>query len=135
MVKLAIGILGIVASGILYRMGGSGNYPRQMRVIGCPTVLIALLWALFGFHWVYLLTFGLSIGAISTYWDWLFGYDNFYAHGLGCGLAAAPLLYANVPVWIFLIRLIVCTVGMGVWSKLVKRDVPQEVGRGIFYII
>lgn len=131
-------LLGAVLSAILYRMGGSDKWNTKWRDIGCPLVLLGLVIALFGFKmafwWVYAITFSLSWGALTTYWDWLFGYDNFYAHGFGCGLAALLLCFV-IPWWIVLIRLTICIVGMGLWSKLIKRDVPQECGRGVLFIL
>jgi hypothetical protein len=82
-----------------------------------------------------LLTFGLSFAALTTYWDWLFGYDNFYFNGFMCGLAAIPLLWAGVSVGNLAIRLITSTLGMGLWSKWVGSDVQEEFGRGVLFII
>jgi hypothetical protein len=77
----------------------------------------------------------LSGGALSTYWDWAFGgKDNYYAHGFGCGLAGFALV-TFVPWWILTIRLIICTLGMGLWSKWVDQDWLEEGGRGVFFIL
>jgi hypothetical protein len=78
---------------------------------------------------------GLSIGAISTYWDFIHDEDNFYIHGLFIGVAAIPLLWCGVPWWIVYLRMLICSIGMGLWSKFIKRDVPQEIGRGILFIL
>jgi len=128
-------------SSILYRAGGSGNYPRQLRVVGCPFILMGLVLLTIPIQLtivnlsLLILTLGLSIGAISTYWDWLFGYDNFFAHGLGCSLATIPLYWVGVPWWILLIHGVICTLGMGLWSKLIGNDVLEECGRGVLFIL
>ena len=133
-------ILAAAISGICYRLGGQGKpYNGKVRDWGCPLVFLGLIFLLFGFKiefWrEYLSTFILSWFALSTYWDWLFGYDSYWMHGLGCGLAGIPLIWADVPLWIILARLTLCTIGMGLWSKFIKRDVPQECGRGGIFII
>ena len=137
MVILIIGLS--IVSGILYRLGGWEKRNKLFRRLGCPLVLLVIILSLFGlklgFWWAYLLTFGLSFGALTTYWDWLFGYDNYWFSGFMCGLAGIPLLWAGVPLYIILIRLIICTVGMGLWSKYTKNDVVEEIGRGVFFII
>jgi len=76
------------------------------------------------------LSLGLSIGAISTYWDFLFNdNDNFYMHGLMLGLASLPLL-VTIHWWGILARCLVMTVGMGLWSKKIDNDIMEEFGRG-----
>jgi hypothetical protein len=119
-------------------MGGAKGYDTKYRDVGCPLVLLGLVIALFGFKigyiWAYLVTFGLSWGALTTYFDWLFGYDNFFMHGLACGIAAFPLCMV-IPWWIVLIRTIICMVGMGLWSKFWGNDVIEELGRGAFFIV
>ena len=132
----------IALSGICYRLGGEGKKGDKLdflrdtltRDLGCPALAILILSLFFGWHGSYFLFFGLSWLALTTYWDWLFGYDNFYMHGFGCGVAGFALIN-SIPFWVIITRLIICTLGMGLWSKYVKTDVPQERGRGIFFII
>lgn len=136
-------ILAAAISGTFYRLGGAGkkgtclDFARQSKVrdVGCSLVLLCLVGLLTSFKWPMLLTFGLSWAALSTYWDSVFGYDNFYMHGLGCGLAAIPLYWCGLAWWIIAIRIVICTIGMGVWSKHVDNDVLEEVGRGVFFIL
>ena len=128
-------ILACVASGVLYRMGGKGKpFNTKHRDLGCPTVLLLLTWLLFGFSWWFFLAFGLAFADLTTYWDFLFGYDNYYAHGFFCGLAGLPLMVV-VPWPILVARLIICTVGMGLWSKAIKNAVLEETGRGVLFIL
>jgi hypothetical protein len=123
-----------IASGILYRMGGSGNYSRLCRVLGCPALFIVSYLLISGVKacpwWSLLLTFGLSAGAISAYW----GLDEkkwgYWAHGLGLGIAALPIAIATGDYLSFSLRLAFITAGICVWSQLTKWDVLEETGRG-----
>jgi predicted membrane-bound dolichyl-phosphate-mannose-protein mannosyltransferase len=115
-------------------MGGAHGYNTKYRDLGCPAVLTGLLWYLFGWHWIYILTFGLSFASLTTYWDWLFKKDNFYMHGFAIGVAVLPLM-VTIPLWIILVRCLVTTVGMGLWSKWIGNDVVEEVGRGVLFIL
>lgn len=103
---------------------------------------LVFLLALFSFwrpssllDWAMLLPYyGLSGGALSTYWDWLFGEDSYYLHSFGCGLAGFCLI-TFVPWWILTLRLIICTVGMGYFSKIINSDELEEEIRGVFFIL
>lgn len=135
-------LIACILSGILYRCGGKGKpYNTKYRDLGCPFVLIALV-LLTNNHtinitgWVMLgLSFGLSFATLTTYWDWLFKEDNFYAHGFAIGLAGIPLIWCGVPLWIILTRIVICSLGMGLWSKWIGNDVAEETGRGVLFII
>jgi len=142
---LIILILSII-SGACYRLGGAAKKGNSLdfarntktRDAGCPLVLLAVVWALWGFQghnwWVYVITFGLSWSTLTTYWDFVYGYDNYYVHGLMCGLAALPLCLI-IPPWIIVLRIAICTFGMGIWSERVNDDVIEEVGRGVLFIL
>jgi len=98
-VKAPVIAIGAVIGGILYRMGGSGNYPRQVRIIGVSALSVLILAIL---KWeiglwlclAYFVSFGICIGALSTYWDFLFkDVDNFYMHGFMIGLSYIALAW------------------------------------------
>ncbi len=136
---ILITLIAACISAWLYRAGGQGKpYNTKFRDLGCPLVLIVATIALFGIKlgswWLYLIAFGLSFGFTTTYWDWLFGYDNFWFHGFALGLAGIPLIWCGVPWWVIGARLVICTVGMGLWSKLIGWDVAEEAGRGFLFI-
>lgn len=144
-------LLACVLSAILYRCGGMSKDPSanpkwipvwmrhgKARDVGCSLVFIGLSMLLFGVNsswWGYLLAFGASWGALTTYWDWITGKDNFYLHGLGCGLAGLFLLMCGIPWYILVGRLIICSLGMGIWSASTGNDVKEEMRRGVFFII
>lgn len=140
-----------VLSAILYRAGGMSKDKEAMpkwipvwmrksvvRDIGCTLVLLALAILGWGFSkdwWLYIVFIAFSWAMLSSYWDEIFGYDNFYAHGFGCGLAGLVLIPTGVPWAVLLIRLIICTLGMGIWSANTDIDYEEEMGRGVFYIL
>jgi hypothetical protein len=143
-------LISVAICGILYRAGGMGKedtaeprwIPKWLRKSWvrdwlCPLVVLIALWLLVGFKlsywWIYAIFWGLSGGALSTYFDFT-GSDNFYLHGLGCGLAGLPLCMV-IPWWVVSIRAILCMVGMGLWSKWVSKDWLEEIGRGVLFIL
>jgi hypothetical protein len=146
-------VLACIVSAILYRAGGMGKeataepkwIPIWLRKSWVrdwllPGVLLSSLFSLLGpFSFLslgmVLLFYILSGAALSTYWDFLFGYDNYWVHGFFCGLAGVPLIWAGIPWPLIVGRLIICTVGMGLWSKLVGKDYVEEMGRGVFFIL
>jgi hypothetical protein len=149
---ILIVLIACVISAIFYRAGGMSTEPTSkptwipmalrhswVRDWLCPGVLMTLVISIFGFHldfwWCYLIFYGLSGAALSTYYDFLFGYDNYYIHGLGCSLATIPLLWCGLSWWILLIHIIVCTFGMGWISKKSNVDYIEEFGRGAFFIL
>ena len=123
-------ILFSVACGVLGRMGGSGKYSRLTRVIGVP-FLCTLLAYILGCHnyLMLLLSMGLMVAAISTYWDFLFGYDNFWFHGFMLGIATLPIAY-DTGHWLGFVALVaIRTIFIGLWCKFVGWDVAEEFGR------
>ena len=124
-----------VLAGISYRMGGSGRYSRLWRILGVP-VLSTLALLIIGCRNPILLIihFGLLSGAISTYFDFLFNdVDNFFMHGLVCGLAALPLV-GIYPWWLIVARAAILGAAMGLWCKVWSWAVAEEVGRGAFIV-
>lgn len=129
---IVITVAATVVSAMLYRLGGMAGSNTKVRDFGCPTV--ALGWMLLCFQpvawWVHFISFGLMFGALTTYWDDLFGYDNYYMHGGMVALAYLP--YAIVTgVWLwFIVRVIVVALFMGIWCDIFKKDWVEEGGRG-----
>lgn len=124
-----------VAAGVLNRMGGSANYHKIFRRLGVPLCIAAqlLVWG-YPLQVMPLVTLFLSIGlmfaALGTYYDPIFGYDNYYAHALGVALACFPMSIGESHYIGFAIRAIICCVAVGLWSKLETNDVREEFGRG-----
>jgi hypothetical protein len=136
---MIVTFIAAILSGIFYRMGGSGNYSRLWRVLGCPLLFLCAYLTLCGLNWgiwwAYVLTYGLSCGAISAYWgqdEKPFGY---WAHGLGLSLACLPLAIATGYWGAFGIHALLLTSGICFWSEYTSWDILEEVGRGIIYIL
>ena len=138
--KIGIVIVLSIISAILYRLGGQGKpFNTRYRDVGCSLVTLVALWLLLGFilsyWWAYLLTFGLSWGALSAYW----GLDEkrwgYWAHGLGLSLAILPIVFVTGH-WIgFILRTIILTGFITIWSELVSKDKIEERGRGFAIIV
>lgn len=138
--KSLLVLLSSVIAGILYRMGGSGNFPRQARMIGIPLLSIGLLWALAGWNWWLLLCIPLMIGAISTYWkekDTDATFINYLFHGLGIAVAMLPYCIATHHYIGFIIRGLFLPLAVAFWATKMNRRilcweaaVVSEFGRG-----
>lgn len=132
-------IIGIVLlsviSGIIGRMGGAGKpYKSWIRDWLCPLQTILALWILTGIDikhwWLYLIVYGLMGGALSTYWDSVFKFDNLWISGFAVGLTLLPL---RVDFVLVITRAIVLAVIWGCLNKylpkkvlLWRRDVVEE---------
>ena len=133
-------------SACLYRMGGCGpadlqsewgwvptfirDFPKK-RDVGCGVCML-IASAIVGITapwWIWVICFGLSWGALSTYWDWINGEDNFYLHGLGIGMAFAPFMFFGEPVALG-IRIGILSLVIGIWSEAVGNATKEELGRG-----
>jgi hypothetical protein len=143
-----IWVIGLsILSGICYRLGGSakkGNWldfarNSKTRDVGCSLLSLGLFIGQKGvnlsFWWLYAIAFGASWGFLTTYWDFITGEDNFYLHGLFCGLAFIPLHWVGLSWWVIGIRAIACAVLMGIWSALIGWDIAEEFGRGFILTI
>ena len=112
-------------SAYLYRLGGKESYNTKFRDLGVPVVATIALWLLGVKSWLLILHFGLLFAALTTYYDSIFGKDNFYAHGAGIGLAVIPLLWCNVR-YAIIGRVILLALSFGLINKYVNN--------GLFHI-
>lgn len=144
-------LLSLIA-GFLYRVGGMSKeeahkaFPflpnwfinTNTRDIGVP--LLTGVWlALHGVAWWRILVgCGLMIPTLKTYWDGLFGFDNFYFSGFMTGFA---LMITSVHWWGWMFRALLVGV---VWELLnilthkykMKHSVwIEEIGRGVAVIL
>jgi hypothetical protein len=82
---------------------------------------------IFGLHWL----------MFSTYFDWIFGFDNLFFSGFMVGLALTPILFMNVDLWpIVALRTGILTAVWGLLNKYLpqrvfiwRRDVFEEFSR------
>ena len=127
----------VILCAVLYRLGGIGNpFKSWMRDWLIPVILY-VYFLFFNHHnwWFILPAIVLTGGALTTYWDNVFGYDNFYFHGWMIGLGAFPLFWMDVHWWLILIRAILLTLmGLLNWWVIKKQikyaDWVEELSRG-----
>jgi len=141
-------ILLSVVAGCFYRMGGCGpadlqaewgwvpapirNFPKKRDVLSnIVTLFAAGVAGVSGPWWAWILAFGLIWASLSTYWDEIFGYDNFFAHGFMIALSMLPLAFFGDPLSLG-IRCVILAVLMGVWSYVLGNATLEELGRGFF---
>lgn len=74
-------------------------------------------------------------GALTTYWDNLFGFDNLWFAGFMCGVASFPLVFYGVNPWGIVLRAIVLAVLWGGWCAWQSVDYIEEFGRGAFLVL
>ena len=125
-------------SATLYRLGGMKGFNTKARDLGCPT--IAFIWMLlYGGSfpwWIHFIAFGLLFASLTTYYDSIFGYDNFWMHGFVIGLAYFPYAIISGLWWLLIARALILAVFMGGLNYVVnKLHVPfsdwiEELGRG-----
>jgi hypothetical protein len=139
--------LATIISALLYRLGGLGAdgkvrfpfipkwmFDTKVRDAGCSLVATAWMYQYYPVHiqdwYIYAISFFLMWGALTTYWDKLFGYDNFWAHGFAIAFAFLPYaIYTGE--WIgFIVRCAALTVLCGGISKFSGNDDVEELGRG-----
>ena len=134
-------LVATVLSAILYRLGGQGKEGNWLDILrntktrdwGCPLVclIVVLLFGIKASWWIHTIAFvGMWMG-LTTYWDKIFGYDNFYFHGIGVAL---PYLIYGVVVGVnpfgLMIRIAVVALFMGIWCREFSNADIEEYGRG-----
>jgi len=133
-----IWLLASCLCGILYRLGGIGKpFRTWMRDWIIPLVAYGYLLTLWHpvslIGWLMLIpAIALTGGALTTYWDELFGYDNFWFHGFMIGLASFPFIWSGLHWWAVLTRAVLLAVLIGGWSAIFGNDWVEECGRGVF---
>jgi hypothetical protein len=141
--SILIVVLGTALCAALYRFGGAGKKQdgwdwlrfNLARDWGCALVVIGMLLLLgvqVAWYWHVLAFLGMW-GALSTYLDDIFGYDNFFAHGLLIGLACLPYAIGmgGGDWWLTMsIRAGFMGVFMGLWCAVFSNDIVEECGRG-----
>lgn len=137
MIYLLVILLSVV-SAVIGRAGGLDKQTehwiplwmrqRWIRIWGCPAcALLPLIWI----HpsWWFVAVYGMLAAAVSTYWDELFGYDNFWFSGFMCGVAAAPLAFCGFGWAMIAARSFFLAVFWGAWCAIFSNDFVEEYGR------
>lgn len=126
-------ILASIISSCAYRMGGASGYSTYYRDVGCSLLSVLMLGYIIAWHWILILVFGLTWGALSTYFKkkgtdakWF----NWILVGLALSLATLPIIivYGH---WVgFFLRTIVLSLSIMSWSETNDNAVLEECGRG-----
>lgn len=142
MVKIIIVLVCSILGAILYRLGGT-SAGTKWRDIGVSVVLLAtclilgLKTSFLATLGAYLLTFGLSWAALTTYWKKK-GTDakwyNWVLTGLGYSLAVLPIAILTHHYIGFGIRTIALILTTTLWSEFIGQDWLEEGGRGFLFI-
>lgn len=114
---------------VKYRIGQRWMWQSWVRDwLIAPLCALIAFWL--GVHsWWLLLCILATGGAISAYWDRLFGFDNFWFHGFVIGLAAFPIVLTTGHWWLFILRTLILAIWMGGWSAIFKNPHIEEAGR------
>jgi hypothetical protein len=96
--------------------------------------LLPIFWLLICYpkmSWfIYLIALGGTWGMLTTYWDSLFGFDNFWFHGFAIGAVYFIFIFFG-GLWLgLIIRSIVLAILMGGISTLSGNVDTEELGRG-----
>lgn len=152
MIWIVTGVMTIL-SAFLYRLGGMSKAQAmadmpwlplalvhgKARDVGCAALVTGWV-ALFqpaAAWYIYLISFAITLAALTTYYDFINGDDNYYLHGVGIAAGLLPFIiygvatgtaYINI-LW-FGVRIIALGGFMGLWCKVFSNDYVEEYGRG-----
>lgn len=147
--KISSWLLVCAISSVLYRAGGMSkdattkpkwipvwlrrSWVRDWLCPACVSlVLLSFWWPSSFLSWGLLLLSYILCGlALSTYYDTIFGFDNYWFHGFMIGLAAFPLFWGGIAWYAIMGRAILLGALVGGWSTLIKVDWIEEIGRGL----
>lgn len=133
-------VLSLVCA-ITYRLGGIGKpFKTWMRDWVIPVLIYTYFLIIHHptqwYGWLmWIPCIVLTGGALTTYWDELFGFDNFWFSGFIVAMGAFPLYWAGVSWYSIVIRMVVLAVLWGGWSAWIGQDWLEEGGRGFFISI
>lgn len=139
MSRLILMIVCVIFSSILYRAGGMSKEQKYwipvwarhswVRDWLCPFFCLLPLFIQHP-HWVFILSYGLMGASFSTYWDWLFKFDNYWFSGFMVGVSLVPLVFIGFVWWVILLKAVLIGIAWGGWCAIFKNDHVEEHGRG-----
>jgi len=131
-------LLLVVASAVLYRMGGADGYNTKFRDFGCPLSAVASAWLIGLQHWSLVISFGLLFGAMTTYWKRK-GEDarwyNWLMTGFMYAMAFIPTVWFLSRFEAFVYFAAFLSIATMIWSEMASDVVWEECGRGSILII
>ena len=129
-----------VLSAVFYRMGGSDKFNPKWRDWGCALLTLVTLYV--QGHQVniiiYLVSFLLLWGALSTYWKFKAidcKWYHWFIHGLGIGLSMFPVIFIGYNCNLIILRAITLGLTMMLWSEMNNNVFWEETGRGALIIL
>lgn len=135
---IVLEIILIVASAVLYRMGGADGYNTKFRDFGCPLAAIASALIVGLRHWSLFICFWFLFGAMTTYWKrkgedarWF----NWLMTGFMYAMAFLPAVWFLGRWEAFIYFTAVLSVATMVWSEMMDDVVWEECGRGAILIL
>lgn len=141
---MVITIILSILAGVLYRLGGIGKpFNTKVRDLGVPLigVLNAVYLGVNAPWWAFLMFFGLSFSAMTTYHKWAsvrfyqssndVKFLSWLLTGLTYGLAGLPLAFGDWPAALW--RLAFLFIIIPVWSEYFRNVWVEEGGRGFFF--
>ena len=135
---IVLEIILIVASAVLYRMGGADGYNTKFRDFGCPLAAIASALIVGIRHWSPFICFWFLFGAMTTYWKRK-GEDARWFNWLMTGFMYAMAFLPAVGFlgrWeAFIYFTAVLSIATMVWSEMMDDVVWEECGRGAILIL
>lgn len=139
-IKVIAAIVLSFVSAILYRMGGKGApYNTKYRDFGTPLCALVILglWGPYPAWWVWIVTFGLMFGVMTTYFK--FGgqadvkWYNWLITGFMYGLSAIVIAITK-GCWVgFGIRTVLLALAIMFWSEKIDEVNWEEGGRGFMF--
>jgi hypothetical protein len=148
--KILFTLLIAAVGAVLYRLGGAAKTGKwydflcqtKTRDFGVPLCCLGALWIWDGFvlssWWGYLLSFGATFGAMTTYWKKK-GTDakwwNWMLVGLGISLGFLPYAVSSSDWLGFLLRSGVLTLTITISSTLIGNAVVEELVRGFLAVV
>lgn len=136
---IILSIVCAILSSCCYRAGGLDQntkywIPKFLRHSWvrdwiCPFFCLLPLFILHP-SWIFIPVYGLMGACFTTYWDKLFGFDNFWFSGFVLGLCLIPLAFAGFAWYILLAKAFFIAISWGVLCASTGNDHVEEHGRG-----
>ena len=83
-----------------------------------------------GMLYCYVISFLLTWGALSTYWNF-----RWFWHGFGIGMGMIPFAFVGIHWWAILLRAVVLGILIKWWSDREDNAVKEEFGRGALMVL
>lgn len=132
-----IWVLSIIGA-VLYRLGGLKGFNTKIRDLGVPLIGGIAVYALAGKMplWAVSVAFLGYFGALTSYYDFINGEDNFWIHGFVGAFSYFPYAIVTGLWFMFAVRCIICAVFIGGINYIANKyswkhsDWIEELSRG-----